>query len=109
MPGAFQGEAGFSYTIELPDGSTQDATVDVVVFGAGENPPKLSVDEGAQSAKNDGVAIQAYRNKLFEMGANDEFSRKDGAKIIAVDGQSIAPGGEVFVPNLQRCRDPQGH
>ena len=73
-----------------------------------ENPPKPSFDEGAQSAKNDGVAIQAYRNKLLKWDANDEFSRKDGAKIIAVDGQSIAPGGEVFVPNLRVAVTPKG-
>ena len=92
MPGAFQGDAAFSYTIELPDGSTQDASVSVIVFGAGENPPKATIDEGSQSAKNDAVVVQAYRNKLLKWDANDEFSRKDGAKIIAIDGQAIAPG-----------------
>jgi taurine transport system permease protein len=63
---------------------------------------------GAQSAKNDGVVIQAYRNKLLKWDANDEFSRKDGAKIIAINGQSIAPGGEVFVSNLRVAVTPKG-
>ena len=108
MPGAFQGDAAFSYTIELPDGSTQDASVSVIVFGAGENPPQATIDEGSQSAKNDAVVVQAYRNKLLKWDANDEFNRKDGAKIIAIDGQAIAPGGEVFVPNLRVAVTPKG-
>lgn len=108
MPGAFEGQTGFTYTVELPDGSTEDARVDIVVFGVGENPPKPIIDEGAQSVKNDAVAIQAYRNKLLKWDSNDEFTRKDGAKIIAVAGESIAPGGEVFIPNLRVAVTPKG-
>ena len=88
-PGPFVGEATFTYTVEAEGGQTADATVSVLVHEAGEKPDAPVVAENDGIAKDDSLVVQAYRSKLLRWDANDEVTRKDGAKIVAVDGQPI--------------------
>lgn len=96
-PGPFVGEASFTYTVEAEDGQTADATVSVLVHEAGEKPDAPVVAENDGIAKNDALVVQAYRSKLLRWDANDEVTRKDGAKIVAVDGQPIDRDTDVEV------------
>lgn len=106
-PGPFVGTGGFTYTVEA-NGETDDATVTVNVFDAGADDSVPSVDPGDGFAKNDAAAIQKYRSKLVRVDQNDEQGRDAGAKIVAVNGQAIAPGGEVFVDFARIGMSPKG-
>ncbi len=96
MPGAFTGEGSFTYTATAGD-QTDDATVSVVVYTVGEDVEAPEVAPGDGFAKDDSIAIGAYRNELFRVDENDEIGRADGAVITAVNGQPIAPEGAVEV------------
>ncbi|MCP4208221.1 MAG: ABC transporter permease subunit [Shimia sp.] len=96
-PGPFVGEASFTYTVEAEGGQTADATVSVLVHEVGEKPETPVVIENSGSAKNDALVVQAYRSKLLRWDANDEVTRKDGAKIVAVDGQPIDRDTDVEI------------
>lgn len=101
VPGPFMGEASFEYTVEAADGTQSTATVAVLVHDTGENPDAPEIAEGDGVAKNDAITVQAYRSKLVLWDKNDEVTRKDGAKIVAINGEAISEGGEVFVDNLR--------
>ena len=88
-PGPFLGQETFTYTVEAEDGTREDATVTLVVHEAGSPVEAPDVAPGDGTAKNDALAVQAYRSKLLTWDANDEVTRKDGAKIVAVDGRAI--------------------
>lgn len=94
-PGPFLGEESFTYTLEAPDGSRDDATVHVTVFNKGDAPPEVSATPGGGLASDDAIALQAYRSKLLIWDKNDEVNRKEGAQIVAIDGQPVTRGGEV--------------
>ncbi len=94
MPGAYTGESSFDYTATA-NGQSDDATVSVVIFAAGEDVAAPEVEAGDGFAKNDAMALQAYRSKLLRVDSNDEIGRADGAVITAVNGTAIAPGGSV--------------
>ncbi|MEM8750556.1 MAG: ABC transporter permease subunit [Pseudomonadota bacterium] len=94
-PGPFTGDTSFVYTMQAADGSTDDATVYARVSKADEDVEKLTVEPGEGFAKDDSVDVQAWRSKLVVMDQNDEQTRKDGAKIIAIDGQPVEPGSAV--------------
>ena len=94
-PGPFIGQDTFTYTVEAEDGTRADATVTVVAFPAGEVPETPEVDSGEGTAKNDIIAVQAYRSKLLSWDANDEVTRKEGAKVVAIDGRPISRGVDV--------------
>ncbi len=96
-PGPFVGENSFTYTSEAADGSTAKATVHVTVHPAGEKPEVPAIAPGDGAAKNDGVVVQAYRSKLIKWDGNDDATRKDGAKILTVDGQHIDRDTDVQV------------
>ncbi len=96
MPGAFNGTGSFTYTVEDANGIRDDAEVSVVVHGAGEKPSAEAVDGGEGVAKNDTMVVQAYRSKLLLWDKNDEVNRKGGAKIVAINGEAVSTGGEVF-------------
>ncbi len=96
-PGPFVGEASFTYTVEAEDGSTDDATVNVVVHAAGETAELPDVEPGEGVAKNDALVVQSYRSKLLRWDQNDEVTRQDGAKVIAIDGQPIDRSAKVDV------------
>ncbi|MEL6751018.1 MAG: ABC transporter permease, partial [Pseudomonadota bacterium] len=94
-PGPFTGETSFTYTLENAAGERDDATVFARVNFAGESAEKLEVAPGDGFAKDDAVNVQAWRSKLVLMDANDETTRKDGAKVVAINGQPVAAGDSV--------------
>ncbi|MDX1786453.1 MAG: ABC transporter permease subunit, partial [Roseovarius sp.] len=96
-PGPFVGDSEFTYTVEAADGSRDDATVHARVFKVGEEVEPLEVEPGDGFAKNDSITVGAWRSTLIRVDSNDELTRKDGANVVAIDGQPIAPGGEVHV------------
>ncbi|AXI44938.1 taurine ABC transporter permease [Sulfitobacter sp. SK012] len=95
-PGPFKGDASFEYTLKAGD-QTDTATVDILVHPRGESPETPVVDPGDGIAKNDSVMVAQWRNVLVQFDKNDEISKKDGAQIAAIDGQSVVPGDEVAV------------
>jgi taurine transport system permease protein len=94
-PGPFVGDTSFTYTLEAPDGSRDDAIVYARVSKIGENVQDLKVEPGDGFAKNDTVMVNAWRSKLLVMDKNDEIKRESGARVVAVDGVPIKPGGIV--------------
>ena len=97
VPGPFTGDTEFTYVLEAPDGSRDEATVFVRVFRAADKTAAKEVEPGDGFAKNDTTTVLAWRSKLIPMDKNDEFTRKQGAKVVEVNGQSIEPGGAVEV------------
>ncbi len=94
-PGPFLGEQSFVYTVEAEDGTRDDATVTVLVHEAGNVPETPEVEAGDGVAKDDVLVVQAYRSKLLRWDANDEVTRKDGAKVVAIDGRALERGVDV--------------
>ena len=107
MPGAYTGEGSFDYTVEV-NGQSDDATVAVVVFPTGEDVDAPAIAEGDGFAKNDALALPVYRTELLRVDRNDTLGREDGAQITAVNGQAIAPGGEVKVDFGVVAMTPKG-
>ncbi|WP_108484514.1 ABC transporter permease [Oceaniglobus ichthyenteri] len=108
-PGPFIGTTEFTYTARTPDGETDDATVTVNVYevdGGDDTVPV--VDPGDGWAKNDAASIGAWRSGLIRVDRNDERGRDADAIVVAVDGQPIEPGGEVFVKNARVGMSPKG-
>ena len=101
VPGAFTGEISFTYTAENADGVSDQADVLIVVHELGQDPVVPDMADGDGWAKNDVMAVQAYRSKLLLWDKNDEFDRKSGAKITAINGQPVAEGGEVEIENAR--------
>lgn len=95
MPGPFIGETQFTYTLQNAEGESDDATVTIRVADFGVESPKFTVDPGDGFAKNDALATQAGRSSTLIFDKNDEAERKQGAKIIAINGTPIGPGVEV--------------
>lgn len=83
------GKGQFVYTVEAADGTQSDAAVFVTVFEKGETVPEAEIDPGTGPANNDALQVQVYRSKLLTWDANDDATRKDGVKIVAVDGRPI--------------------
>ncbi|MCP4820995.1 MAG: ABC transporter permease subunit [Shimia sp.] len=96
-PGPFVGEASFTYTVEAEDGSSDDATVNVVVHPAGQKPEDPAIEPSDGVAKDDVLVVQSYRSKLLKWDGNDEVTRKEGAKVVAIDGQKIDRETDVDV------------
>ncbi|NRB01860.1 MAG: ABC transporter permease subunit [Rhodobacteraceae bacterium] len=96
-PGPFVGQEQFTYTVEDSSGATDDATVTVIVHPAGEVPDTPEVAPGDGTAKDDVLVVQAYRSKLLRWDVNDEVTRKDDAKIIAIDGRPLTRETDVDV------------
>lgn len=94
-PGPFIGDATFTYIAEAEGQPPDDATVTVRVFEVGADVDVPEVDPGDGWAKNDSDKIGAWRSGLIRVDRNDEFGRSDGHKIVAVNGQPIAPGQSV--------------
>ena len=97
MPGPFEGTLTFDYTAQDSANATDDATVTVVVHPREEKPTLPEIDAGDGFAQNDVIAVASWRTKLVNVTKNDETA--DGAKatVIAINGQSIAPGGSVKI------------
>ena len=94
-PGPFVGEAEFVYTVEDGNGARDDAAVTVIVHRTGEVPETPEVPPGDGFAKNDVLIVQAYRTKLLRWDANDEATRNDGAKIVAINGVPLTREADV--------------
>ena len=110
MPGPFQGDVSFTYTAQLPDGSTDDATVTVRVYrediqqtrdadgNPGREPDPIAVEPGDGFAKNDTLTVARYGFKVINVWKNDEVAKNDGSVVIAFNGESVEPGGQVNIP-----------
>ncbi len=107
-PGPFVGDTSFTYTVQGPNGETDDATVSVTVFRVGEDVTAAEVEPGDGFAKNDSDTVGAWRSKLIRVDANDELGRADDVKIVAVDGQAIGPDGTVKVASGEVSMTPKG-
>ncbi|NNE53820.1 MAG: ABC transporter permease subunit [Sulfitobacter sp.] len=98
-PGPFVGTTSFTYTAQVEGQAPDDATVTVVVHPRGEEPELDEVAGGDGFAKDDTIAIAQWRTGLINVQGNDEISKKDGARVVAIDGQKIAPGQTVQTAN----------
>ncbi|MEM9010183.1 MAG: ABC transporter permease subunit [Pseudomonadota bacterium] len=107
-PGPFIGETEFSYTVETEDGRRDDATVSVVVFPVDGEVDAPEVAPGDGFAKDDAAAVGAWRSALIRVDRNDEIGRDEGARIVAVDGQPIAPGETVAVADGEVALSDKG-
>ena len=97
-PAPFQGTLEFTYTVEA-DGQRDDATVTVLVHPRETKPDAPEVELGEGFAKNDSGAIAQWRTGLIRVDANDEITKKDGAEVVAINGQPIARGETVAIEN----------
>ena len=88
-PAPFVGDTQFTYTFEDPDGNRDDATVFVKVFPFGVKTEEFEVDPGDGFAKNDAVDMTASRSTTIIFDSNDDVRRRDGAKVVAIDGVAI--------------------
>ena len=104
VPGAFIGETSFTYTARNPAGETDDATVTLVVFEAGESAAAPEVEEGDGFAKNDSGSVRAYRTELMRVTSNDG----EGAEVVAIDGKPVEPGQTVSIANGSIVVTPRG-
>jgi len=107
-PGPFVGDTGFSYTAEAPDGTRDDARVLVRVFKVGAEVDAPTIDPGDGFAKDDAATVGAWRSALIRVDRNDGFTKSEGWKIVAIDGQPAAPGDEVSVADGRVVLTPKG-
>ena len=107
-PGPFRGNAEFTYTAETGDGLRDEARVKLIVHGIGEDIILPDLELGDGFAKNDVMAVKAYRTKLLKWDKNDEENRKMGAKIVAINGKPIEQGVAVYLENLRIALTPKG-
>ncbi|MGB3315404.1 MAG: ABC transporter permease subunit [Albidovulum sp.] len=96
-PGPFIGATELTYTLEAADGTRDDATISVVVHKHGEDVAEPTVEPGDGFAKNDVLSMASGRSTTIIFDKNDEVTRKEGAKVVAIDGKSIAPGQTINV------------
>ena len=79
----------FTYTAEAPDGSRDDGTVSVDgLSGRRRSPNAPEVEPGDGFAKNDAAKVGAWRSTLIRVDKNDDFDKKAGAKVVAIDGKA---------------------
>ncbi|MEM6938486.1 MAG: ABC transporter permease [Pseudomonadota bacterium] len=96
-PGPFMGTTSFTYTAEAPGQAPDEAEVTVVVHPRGETVDAPEVDPGDGFAKNDSATIAQWRTGLIRVDSNDEVTKGDGATVVAINGEPIAPGETVQV------------
>ncbi|TQV73323.1 ABC transporter permease [Denitrobaculum tricleocarpae] len=107
-PGPFVGDATFTYTVETPDGQRDDGTVHVRVFPRDAAADVPEIEPGDGFAKDDAAKVAAWRSVLIRVDRNDEIGRDQGAKVVAIDGQAIAPGETVQVASGEVTLTPKG-
>ncbi|MGX9356770.1 ABC transporter permease [Roseobacteraceae bacterium S113] len=110
FPGPFSGDMTFTYTAQLEDGTTDEATVTMRVYrediqqtldaegNPGREPAPVEVEAGDGFAKNDSLTVARYGFKVINVWQNDEVSKKDGSKVIAINGTPVEPGDKLSVP-----------
>ncbi|WP_300033505.1 ABC transporter permease [uncultured Roseobacter sp.] len=96
-PGPYEGTTTFTYTAQVEGQAPDDATVTVVVHPREVDTDAPEVDPGDGFARNDSAAIAQWRTGLINVARNDDISKADGNKVIAINGQKIAPGETVEV------------
>ncbi len=96
-PGPFEGTARFTYTAQAEDGRRDDAAVTVLVHKREVEVDAPEVTPGDGFAKDDGVKVAQWRNVLIAVDKNDDIRKRDGAQVVAIDGQPISPGASVKV------------
>ena len=99
VPGPFVGTDTFTYTSQAADGTKDDATVTVRVYPSDQPAEAPVVEPGEGFAKDDAEKVAAWRSTLILFDENDEVNRDAGAKIVAINGKSVVPGGSVEVEN----------
>ncbi|MFD2738258.1 ABC transporter permease [Sulfitobacter aestuarii] len=96
-PGPFAGETSFTYVAEAEDGSRDDAVVSLVVHPRDTEPELAEVAPGDGFAKNDAAKVAQWRNILIPFDRNDEIKKKDGARIVEINGQPVSPGDSIAI------------
>ncbi|MEO1312405.1 MAG: ABC transporter permease subunit [Pseudomonadota bacterium] len=96
VPGPFVGNTSFTYTATDANGDTDDAEVQIVVYPADEDAAEPEISEGDGFAKNDAVAVQAWRSDLIRAVGNDEG---DEVRVTAINGNAVEPGDTVNIDN----------
>ncbi len=97
VPGPFSGETRFTYEVEGPDGARDSAEILVRVGQQDTMPDVPEVEPGDGPAQNDAAAARAWASTLVLFDRNDEWKRRDGAKVVSVDGQPVGIGDTVSV------------
>ena len=95
-PGPFEGTGTFEYTAQAGD-DRDTATVTVLVHPIDTRTDAPEVDPGQGWAKNDSVAIGMWRSGLLRVDQNDELGRGEGAILIEINGEKVAPRDSVDV------------
>ncbi len=96
-PGPFAGTTSFTYTAQVTGQAPDDATVTVVVHPRDESVDAPEVEPGDGFAKNDSATVAQWRTGLINVDRNDDLTKRDGAQVIAINGQKIQPGETVQV------------
>jgi taurine transport system permease protein len=92
VPGPFLGDGRFTYTALAPDGTTDDAEVLVRVHRFGTTPDLPEIAPGEGFARNDVLAVAAYRSELLRAEDNDIIGTEQGARVIAINDVPVEPG-----------------
>ena len=87
-PGPYTGDGQFEYVVLNPEGGRDTATVNWQVEDKKGAKDALEVEAGDGFARNDTINIIKYRSGQLLWDKNDEISRKDGARVIEVNGQA---------------------
>ncbi|MCY4335066.1 MAG: ABC transporter permease, partial [Litoreibacter sp.] len=110
LPGPFSGDVTFTYTVTLEDGTSDDAEVTMRVYrediqqtvdaegNPGREPAPAEVEPGDGFAKNDSLTVARYGFKVIPVWNNDEVKKADGSTVTAINGQPIAPGEKIEIP-----------
>ncbi|MEM9640599.1 MAG: ABC transporter permease subunit [Pseudomonadota bacterium] len=94
VPGPFIGNTSFTYTATNSAGDTDDAEIQIVVHAVDEEAEAPDIEEGDGFAKNDAIAVQAWRSDLIRAVRNDEG---DEVRVTAINGNPVEPGDTVDV------------
>lgn len=97
VPGPYEGTTSFTYTAETESGDRDEATVTVLVHPREDQAEDPAIEPGDGFAKNDTATVAQWRTVLINVDRNDDFTKKDGAKVVEINGQKIAPGGSVQI------------
>lgn len=96
-PGPFQGTTSFTYTAQDAENNTDDANVTVIVHPRETKVSKPEVEAGEGFAQNDSASVAQWRTKLINVTRNDEDANGGKLQVVAINGESIKPGGSVDV------------
>jgi taurine transport system permease protein len=89
MPGPFEGNTTFDYTVENAAGQRDDATVSILVRPQGQTAVKPAIEAGDGFAKNDAAIVNKWGTKVIVVQGNDEAKKSEGAKVVAINGKPV--------------------